>query len=169
MMRLPRFEYLSPGTIKEASGLLKRYGSEARILAGGTDLLVACKLRIQRPAYLVSLKKIRKLKGIKLKKGEGLKIGAMTTLSELREHPAVLKDYTALSEAARAVGTPQLQAMGTLAGNLCLNTRCIYYNQSETWREARERCLKMGGNICHVTGKERKCFAVFSGDMAPPL
>jgi 4-hydroxybenzoyl-CoA reductase subunit beta len=169
MMRLPRFEYISPGTVKEICGLLKRYCSEARILAGGTDLLVACKLRIESPAYLIGLKKIEELKGIRLVKREGLKIGAMTSLSEIRDNPIVIKHYTALSQAARSVGAPQIQEMGTIGGNLCLNTRCIYYNQSDTWRKVRERCLKMGGKVCHVIPKGKKCCAVFSGDMAPSL
>ena len=169
MMRLPKFEYVSPATVKEACGLLKKYGSDARILAGGTDLLVACKLRIESPAYLISLKKIKGLNGIRLVKREGLKVGAMTTPGEIRDNPIVLKHYTALSQAARSVGTPPLQEMGTLGGNLCLNTRCIYYNQSDTWRKVRERCLKMGGKVCHVVPKGKKCYAVFSGDMAPSL
>lgn len=169
MMRLPKFNHISPRTIEEACVLREKYGLEASILAGGTDLLVACKLRIQQPSYLISLREIQELKGITYKEDEGLRIGAMSSLDEIRSDPTILKHYPGLSEAASTVGTPQLREMGTLGGNLCLNTRCIYFNQSDTWRKSRAICFKMGGDVCHVVPKGRKCFAVFSGDMAPIL
>jgi len=168
-MRLPKFEHAYPLKIEEVSLLLEKYGPKASILAGGTDLLVACKLRIIKPSLLISLQGIEELKGIVFNEREGLKIGAMTNLSEIRFHPFICEHYPALSQAARSVGTPQLQEMGTLGGNLCLNTRCIYYNQSESWRKVRAQCLKMDGDVCHVVTKGKKCYAVFSGDMAPAL
>jgi 4-hydroxybenzoyl-CoA reductase subunit beta len=169
MMRLPKFEHAYPLKIEEVSLLLEKYGPKASILAGGTDLLVACKLRIAKPSCLISLQGIEELKGIIFNEGEGLKIGAMTNLSKIRFHPFICEHYPALSQAASSVGTPQLQEMGTLGGNLCLNTRCIYYNQSESWRKVRAQCLKMDGDVCHVVPKGKKCYAVFSGDMSPAL
>jgi 4-hydroxybenzoyl-CoA reductase subunit beta len=145
------------------------HGEKARLLAGGTDLLVACKLRNVKPSLLISLGEIPELKGIRFDEREGLRIGAMTSLNTLRYDPAVIKHYPALAEAAAAVGTKQLQYMGTLGGNLCLDTRCMYYNQSDSWRKVRATCLKMGGEVCHVVPKGKACYAAFSGDMAPAL
>lgn len=169
MMRLPKMDYLAPSTLSEACSLLSEHGEKAKVLAGGTDVLVACKLRNSKPSFLVSLRGIPELKGIRFDAREGLRIGALTSLNELRYDSLVIKHYPALAEAAAAVGTKQLQHMGTLGGNLCLDTRCIYYNQSESWRKARAVCLKMGGEVCHVVPKGKKCYAVFSGDMAPAL
>ncbi|EFK09393.1 putative 4-hydroxybenzoyl-CoA reductase, beta subunit [delta proteobacterium NaphS2] len=142
---------------------------KAELLAGGTDLLPACKLRNKQPTLLVSLGKIPSLKDIRFDESEGLRIGAMTSLNALRYDPLAIAHYPALIEAAAAVGTTQLQHMGTLGGNICLDTRCTYYNQSESWRQTRAVCLKMGGEVCHVVPKGNKCYAVFSGDMAPVL
>ena len=169
MMRLPKMDYIAPTTVKEACTLLDRHGPEARVLAGGTDLLVALKLRNMRPALLLGLGGIPDLKGIDFEDGEDLKIGAMASLNDVRYDAYISEHYPALSQAAAAVGTRQLQYMGTLGGNLCLNTRCIYYNQSDGWRRSREVCFKMGGEVCHVVPKGKKCFAVFSGDTVPAL
>jgi len=168
-MRLPKFNHISPVTIEEACILMEQCGPEAKILAGGTDLLVSSKLRISRPTHLVSLKGVKELKGVAFKEGEGLRIGAMTSLKEMIFHPEVQRYFPALYQAASAVGTPQLREMGTLGGNLCLNTRCIFYNQSDHWRRSRSTCFKMGGNVCHVVPGGKKCYAVFTGDMAPVL
>ena len=169
MMRLPKFEYISPTTVDEASALLDEYGSKAMILAGGTDLLVAAKLRNIQPVYIISLKRIKELKGITYQEGEGLKIGAMTPLYQVRQDPNVRTHYQALALAAAVVGSPQIQRMGTLGGNICLNTRCYFYNQSSSWRKHRPICLKMGGNVCHVIPKGKGCYAVFSADTPPAL
>lgn len=166
MMRLPKMDYTAPSRLSEACSLI---GEQTRLLAGGTDLLVASKLRNVKTALLISLGGIPELKGIQFDEKEGLSIGAMTTLNTLRYHPHVVRHYPAVAEAAAAVGTTQLQYMGTLGGNLCLNTRCVYYNQSESWRRSRAVCFKMGGEVCHVVPKGKKCYAVFSGDMAPAL
>lgn len=169
MMRLPKFEYIAPATMDEAVSFLDRQGRNARILAGGTDLLVAAKLGNCRPRDLVSLKKIDHLKGIMFLEKEGLTIGSMTPLFEIRNNPWIREHYPALAQAAAAVGTPSIQRMGTLGGNLCLNTRCHYYNQSSTWRKHRPACLKMGGVECHVVAGGKRCFAVFSADTPPVL
>jgi 4-hydroxybenzoyl-CoA reductase subunit beta len=148
---------------------LDKHGAEAKVLAGGTDLVAACKLRNVRPALLVSLGGIPELQGVRFQKGEGLRIGAMTSLYDVRCDASVLRHYPALAQAAAVVGTVQLQYMGTLGGNLCLNTRCIFYNQSDAWRRSREVCFKMGGELCHVVPKGKKCYAVFSADTVPAL
>jgi len=169
MMRLPKFVYLSPTTIEEACRALDQYSPEGRLMAGGTDLLVSAKLRNVQPTHIISLKRINELKGIIYEEGEGLKVGAMTSLRQIRQDPFIAKHYGALSQAAAAVGTPQIQRMGTLGGNLCLNTRCYFYNQSSSWRKHRPVCLKMGGDVCHVVSKGKKCYAVFSADTPPAL
>ncbi|HUL37388.1 MAG TPA: FAD binding domain-containing protein [Thermodesulfobacteriota bacterium] len=169
MMRLPRFEHLSPTTVEEACILLDQYGPKARILAGGTDLFVALKLKNILPTHLISLKGIDELKGIHYQDEEGLKIGAMTPLYRVRQSSIVREHYYALAQALSSIGSPQIQRMGTLGGNLCLNTRCYFYNQSSNWRKHRPICLKMGGDICHVIPKGKKCHAVFSADTPPAL
>ena len=169
MMRLPRFEHFSPRTVEEACILLDQYGPKARILAGGTDLFVALKLKNIQPSHLISLKGIPELKGIHYQDGEGLRIGAMTPLYRVRQHPVVREHYYALTQAISVLGSPQIQRMGTLGGNLCLNTRCFFYNQSSRWRKHRPVCLKMGGDVCHVISKGKKCYAVFSADTPPAL
>jgi len=153
MIRLPKFEYLSPTTIEEACRALDQYGPEGRIMAGGTDIIAAAKLRNIQPTYIISLKGIDGLKGITYQEEEGLKIGAMTPLFHVRKDPLIREHYHALAQAAAAVGFPQIQRMGTLGGNLCLNTRCYFYNQSSNWRKHRPVCLKMGGDVCHVVSK----------------
>ena len=169
MMRLPKMDHCAPTTVAEAMSFLDKHGGEAKVLAGGTDLVAACKLRNVRPALLVSLGGIPELQGIRFQEGEGLRIGAMTSLYDVRCDASVLRHYPALAQAAAAVGTVQLQYMGTLGGNLCLNTRCIFYNQSDAWRRSREVCFKMGGELCHVVPKGKKCYAVFSADTVPAL
>ncbi len=169
MMRLPKFEHLSPAKAEEACMLLDQLGPKARILAGGTDLLVALKLKNIQPPHIISLKGIDELKGIHYQEEEGLKIGAMTPLHRLRQDPIVNRHYTALAQSVSVLGAPQIQRMGTLGGTLCLNTRCLFYNQSSKWRKHRSVCLKMGGDVCHVISKGKKCQAVFSADTPPAL
>jgi 4-hydroxybenzoyl-CoA reductase subunit beta len=162
-------EHVSAGSIEEACTLLEKHTDGAKVLGGGTDLLVACKLRNVEPALLIGLEQVPELTGIEFREGEGMRIGAMTRLYEIRLHDAISNYYRALSQAAAAVGTVQLQHMGTIGGNICLNTRCFYYNQSHSWRKTRAVCFKMGGEICHVVPKGKKCFAVFTADTVPVL
>lgn len=168
-MRLPKADYYAPVSLSEACSILAEHGEEAKLLGGGTDLLVSCKLRNVKPALFVSLGGISKLKGIHFNEGEYFKIGAMTSLHDIRRDASITDHYPALSQATALVGTTQLQYMGTIGGNLCLNTRCIYYNQSENWRRSRDVCFKMGGHVCHVVPKGKRCYAVFSGDTVPAL
>ena len=169
MMRLPKFEHLFPATVEEACRAVDQYGPEGRIMAGGTDILAAAKLGNIQPTAVISLKGMNELKGITYQEEDGLKIGAMTPLYRVRQSPMIREHYHALAQAAAAVGSPQIQRMGTLGGNLLLNTRCYFYNQSSQWRKHRPVCLKMGGDICHVVIKGKKCHAVFSADTPPAL
>ncbi len=166
-MRLPTFEHLQPESLDEALELVARHGERAKIIAGGTDLLVSMKLGLLTPDYLVNLKEIPDLDFISDE--DGLRIGALTRLAALNESEAVQTDYPILAQAAGLVAAPPLQQMGTLGGNLCLNTRCFYYNQSIFWRDARPRCYKTGGDTCYVVQGGNRCFATYQADMAPAL
>ncbi len=169
MMRLPKMDFHAPESLDEALSLLDKYGEAAKLLAGGTDLLPACKHRNITPSLLISLRNVSELNGIQFQEGEGLRIGAMTRLNEVRYDPHVLNHFPALAQASASVGATQLQNMGTLGGNLCLNSRCIYYNQSDIWRASLPVCFKMGGDVCHVVPKGKNCYAVFSADTVPAL
>jgi len=140
----------------------------ARLVAGGTDLLVNVRRGIEQPADLIDLSEISDLRSSKDGK-DGLYLGAGLTLKALQSLKPVLKKYPAVAQAAAAVAGPTHQAYGTLGGNLCLDTRCLFYNQSEWWRKSNNYCLKERGDTCHVAPGGKQCFAAFSGDVAPAL
>ena len=166
MMRLPRFEYFAPREVAQAVDLLARYGPQAAVVAGGTDLYPNMKRRQQDPAVVIGLRGIRALHGIQA--GEGfLRVGPTTTLHEIATHPVVQGQYPALAHAAKLVSTPHLRRMGTLGGNLCLDTRCTYYDQSYHWRKSVDFCKKKDGDICWVAPGSPRCWAVSSSDTAP--
>lgn len=167
MMRLPWFKYRAPRTVDEAAHILAAEGKEAMLIAGGTDLLPNMKRRQQTPATLVSLRQIERLK--RVVNGKGLTLGAGLTLSEVVDTPMVRDGYRALWQAAAQVASPHLRNMGTLGGNLCLDTRCLYYNQNEDWRRAIDFCMKRDGQTCWVATANKRCFAVSSTDTAPAL
>lgn len=167
-MRLPKFEHLQPESLEEALDLLSKHGEEVKVIAGGTDLLVSMKQRLLTPKYLLNLKGLAELDFIKEDKG-GLRIGALTRLSTLIKSPLVREKFPVLAQAASCVAAPPLQNMGTLGGNLCLNTRCFFYNQSQFWRQARPLCFKTGGEMCHVVKGGDRCYSVYQGDLAPVL
>jgi 4-hydroxybenzoyl-CoA reductase subunit beta len=167
-MHLPSFEHLEPRSLEEALTFLAEHKEQAKIIAGGTELLVSMKHGLLTPAHLINLKAVPELDFISEDDG-GLRIGALTRLTTLPETPAVRERFPVLAQAAEMVAAPQLQAMGTVAGNLCLNTRCFYYNQSSFWRQARGACYKTGGDRCHVVKGGKRCLATFQGDMAPAL
>jgi len=164
-MKLPRIDYLEPQTVGEACALLA--GGDVLPVAGGTDLVPSLKHRVKAPTAVVNLKAIRDLNYITYSEKEGLRIGALASLRDLQNNAVVQEKYPALVQAAASVGTVQLQNMGTVAGNLCLDTRCYYYNQSSFWRSARPACYKAGGEVCHVVKRSDKCWACYSGDTAP--
>ena len=167
MMRLPWFEYRSPQTVREAAKILAGEGPNALPIAGGTDLLPNMKRRHQLPATLVSLRKLAELR--KVANGSGVTLGAGLTLSEVTNVAAVKEKYRGLYQAAMQVATPHLRNMGTLGGNLCLDTRCTYYNQNYEWRKAIDFCMKIEGSVCWVATASKRCLAVSSTDTAPAL
>ena len=167
MMRLPWFDYRVPHSVAEAARILAGEGPRAVLLAGGTDLLPNMKRRQQTPATLVALRGVPELKTIA--NGSGLRIGAGVTLTEVVAAEAVRKTFAGLAQAAAQVATPHLRNMATLGGNLCLDTRCSYYDQSYEWRKAIDFCLKKDGETCWVATASKRCVAVSSTDTAPAL
>lgn len=167
-MRLPKFEYLEPKSLKEASKALAADPRGSVLLAGGTDLLVNMKHRLIQPANLINLKSVPKLAYISGNK-DGLRIGALTSLHDLASSRVIRDKCPPLSQAACEVGGYAHQSMGTLGGNLCQGNRCRFYNQSASWRSARVLCYKAGGDFCHVVKKTKECHSTYCGDMAPVL
>ena len=168
MMRCHRFHYESPSTLREACARLSDAGGEAMILAGGTDLVPNMKRRQQVPPTVISLRRVRELRDADVSDGM-VRIGAMTTLASLTTDRKVRVQYPALFKAAAQVATPHLRNMGTLGGNLCLDTRCNYYDQNYEWRKAIDFCMKKDGEICWVAPGSPRCWAVSSTDTAPAL
>ncbi len=167
MIRLPWFAFHSPRTIAEAARILAAEGPQAMLIAGGTDLVPNMKRRHQTPAILVSLRRVPELK--KLANGSGLTLGAGLTLTELVGSAQVREKYRGLWQAAAQIATPHLRNAGTLGGNLWLDTRCTYYDQSHEWRKAIDYCLKKEGKTCWVATASKRCVAASSTDSAPML
>lgn len=168
MMRLPPFRYRAPSTLAEAATLLAAEGPSAMLLAGGTDLFPNMKRRQQTPQAVVALRRVGELFGARAQR-DGLRLGAMTSLAELVEDRAVAESAPALHRAAAQVATAHLRNSATLGGNLCLDTRCTYYDQTHEWREAIGFCMKKDGDTCWVATSSPKCLAVTSTDTAPAL
>ena len=168
MMRLPLFAFRAPRTLDEAARILHGEGPSAMPLAGGTDLLPNMKRRQQVPRMLLSLRSIDSLHAIQFS-DSGARLGACLTLSDIASDPRFRNGATALSQAASQVATPQIRNMATLGGNLCLDTRCNYYDQSYEWRKAINFCMKKDGVTCWVAPSSPKCVAVSSTDTAPAL
>ena len=168
MDALPDFRMLNPATLDEA--LAARAANPGSIpLGGGTDLVVNIRRGIVAPPVLIDMNQVAELSTIKADVNT-LEIGASVRLTALAEHPAIIKHYPVLAQAAGHIAGPTQRNMGSVGGNLCLDTRCIFYNQSEWWRTANNHCLKTTGTVCHVAPKSRGvCFATFSGDLAPAL
>jgi 4-hydroxybenzoyl-CoA reductase subunit beta len=168
VLRLHEYTYHRPRTVSEAAALLAAHPGRARVIAGGTDLMPNMKHGLFTPEHVIALRQIPELHGIGERDGE-LVIGAAETLSAVSRHPLVRGRFAALARAAGSVAGPQLRNMGTIGGNLCLDTRCTYYNQTFFWRNALGFCLKKDGDVCHVTKVGRKCVAAHSADTAPVL
>ena len=167
MMRLPSFQYRAPRTIADAAAWLAENPADTMLLAGGTDLLPNMKRRQQTPRTVIGLRGIRELREIH--NGNGLTIGAGATLTEVTADPRVRESYGGLFQAASQVATPHLRNMGTIGGNLCLDTRCTYYDQTFEWRKSIGFCMKRDGATCWVATSSPKCLAVSSTDTAPML
>lgn len=149
--------------------MLSREGERAMLVAGGTDLFPNMKRRQFTPQVLIGLRGISTLKSIHGSAEQGMRIGSGVTLTTLAEHPLVLEHYPALATAAGSVSTPQLRNVGTIGGNLFLDTRCNYYNQTEFWRQSIGYCMKKDGDICLVAPGSPRCWAISSADTAPVL
>ena len=169
MMRLPPFTYLAPVSVTDAVKLVADHGPEAMLVAGGTDLYPNMKRRQFEPTVLVGLRGIRDMIGVRGSAKAGMTIGAGTILSAVSEHAEIVRSYPALATAAGLVSSPQLRNMATIGGNVCVDTRCNYYNQSYQWRKAVNFCMKKDGEICLVAPSSSRCWAVSSSDTAPVL
>jgi len=177
MLRLPTFTYLAPRTVKQALAMKADAGPDGMYVAGGTDLYPNMKRRHQEPRVVISLAGIRALRrGPTVRRsagppgnGGGLVLGAGLTLSDLAANVKVRKRYSAVARGAELISTPLLRNMGTLGGNLCLDTRCNYYNQTHEWRKAIDFCMKKDGAICWVAPSSPRCWAVQSSDLAPVM
>jgi 4-hydroxybenzoyl-CoA reductase subunit beta len=168
MDALPDFELVRPQTL-DALIALRAAHPQSSLLGGGTDLIVNIRRGIVAPNLLIETNGVKELHAI-LANAQELAIGAAVTLTELAAHPDVVGHFPAVAQAAAHIAGPTQRHMGTVGGNLCLDTRCIFYNQSEWWRDANRHCLKTTGTVCHVAPKSRGvCFATFSGDLAPAL
>src|SRR5919199_5956337 len=167
MLRLPRFTYLEPRSVAEAVRLRTDAGDDAAFVAGGTDLYPNMKRRQQTPRTVIALSCIRELEEIGGTPQSGVTIGAGVTLNRLARHPLIVEHYPAVAHAAAVVSTPILRNMGTIGGNLLLDTRCNYYDQTYEWRKAINFCMKRDGEICWVAPSSPRCWAVQSSDGVP--
>src|SRR6267154_3862908 len=164
-MSLSEFQLLRPRTLREALAFLTEHSESLRVLAGGTDLLPSMGQKLFEPEHLLDLRQLPELKGIRQTE-QGTEIGALTTLHEIERSQFLREHYPVLVEAAKTIASPVLRNMGTIGGNICLDTRCLWYNQSLAWRKSCGFCIKKDGDLCHVAPGGKKCWAAFSGD--PP-
>ncbi|HKN31787.1 MAG TPA: FAD binding domain-containing protein [Terriglobales bacterium] len=167
-MSLPQFKLRRPRSLEEAIGFLAKHAS-IRVLAGGTDLIPSMRQKLFEPQYVLDIRHIPELRGIRPQPGNGVEIGALTTLNIIEHSEFLRQHYPVLTQAAATVASPVLRNMGTIGGNICLDTRCLWYNQSLTWRKACGFCIKKDGDLCHVAPGGMKCWAAFSGDTPPAL
>ena len=167
MLPFPTFAYEAPDQLDDVLAMAGAIG--VRLVAGGTDLLPSVKHRLFTPSTLVSLTRVEGLSAIEEQADGGLRIGATATLREVRRDRRVQQRYPALSDACATVATSTIQAMGTLGGNVMLDTRCLFYNQPAGWRESIGGCLKADGSVCHVAPKGKGCYATQSSDTVPCL
>jgi 4-hydroxybenzoyl-CoA reductase subunit beta len=178
-LSLPPFKLLRPRTVDEAVDFLTKHNRVGagdspgqptlRIIAGGTDLIPSMKQRLFEPAYILDLHGIAAMRGINPQPDGSVEIGALTALRTIERSDFLRQHYPVLTEAAATVASPVLRNMGTIGGNICLDTRCLWYNQSLTWRKSCGFCIKKDGDLCHVAPGGTKCWAAFSGDTPAAL
>ena len=169
MLRLPDFEYRRPQNAREAAAILAGEGGKAMLVAGGTDLWPKMKRRQMTPRIVVGLRHLVELRGVAGSPADGVTLGPNLTLRELERNPLLVKHYPAVAEAAHSISSPPLKTMGTLGGNLCVDTRCFYYDQTYEWRQSIHFCLKKDGGTCWVAPGSSRCWAVSSTDLAPVM
>ena len=169
-MSLPSFKLLRPRNVEDSLSFLHRHEKDGvQICAGGTDLLPSMKQRLFAPAYVMDIRGIEELTHIRVVPGLGVELGSLVKLSAIEDSGFIATHYPVLREAVMTVASPILRNMGTLGGNLCLDTRCLWYNQSLQWRKSCGYCIKKDGDLCHVAPGGKICWAVFSGDSAAAL
>jgi len=171
-LSLPQFKLLRPRTLDEALSLLAKHAGESpaatRVVAGGTDLIPSMRQKLFEPEYVLDIRNVAGLKDIR-QTDRGVEIGALASLTSIEQSALLRRRYPVLTEAAATVASPLLRNMGTIGGNICLDTRCLWYNQSLTWRKGCGFCIKKDGDLCHVAPGGTQCWAVFSGDTPPAL
>jgi 4-hydroxybenzoyl-CoA reductase subunit beta len=168
MLRLPPFTFRLPPTLAEAAEILAGEGAAARLVAGGTDLWPNMKRRHQQAETVISLMRIPELGQVANGAGD-LTLGATVSLHDVATHPTVTERYPALATAVDSISSPPLRHMGTIGGNVCVDTRCTYYNQTEDWRRSIDYCMKEAGEICWVAPGSKRCLAHSASDSAPML
>ena len=169
MIRLPAFTYLAPTTVAGAARLMAEHRGDAMLVAGGTDLYPNMKRRHQTPKTLVATRRLQELRGVSVTSGGGLRIGPAVTLMALERDARLRSERPALWAAVRSISTPILRTMGTIGGNVLLDTRCNYYDQNYEWRRAIDFCLKCEGDTCWTAPGSDTCLAVNSSDSVPVL
>jgi 4-hydroxybenzoyl-CoA reductase subunit beta len=169
MLRLPKFRYLQPASLSEAVRMMSDSGPDAMYVTGGTDLYPNMKRRQQVPKIVIGLSQLKQLRAMKGKPADGMVLGAGLTLTDLAEDRRIQRSYPAVAKAAELISTPLLRNMGSIGGNLLLDTRCNYYNQNYEWRKAIHFCMKKDGEICWVAPSSPRCWAVQSSDCAPVM
>src|SRR6266542_5071968 len=167
-MALPTIRLFLSRTLPEALRILAEHSANIRVLAGGTDLLPSMGQKLFEPEQVLDLRQLAELKGIRQTE-QGTEIGALTTLHEIERSQLLREHYPVLVEAAKTIASPILRNMGTIGGNICLDTRCLWYNQSLAWRKSCGFCIKKDGDLCHVAPGGTRCWAAFSGDTPPAL
>lgn len=168
-MSLPQFRLLQPRAIDEAIAFLDQYTGNIRVLAGGTDLIPSMRQKLFEPEYVLDLHSVAEMRGIRPQSSGAVEVGALTTLSMIEKAPYLRQHFSVLTEAAATVASPVLRNMGTIGGNICLDTRCLWYNQSLIWRKGCGFCIKKDGDLCHVAPGGSKCWAAFSADTPAAL
>src|SRR5438128_11294476 len=169
MLRLPKFRYLQPKSLTEAVHMMADGGPDAMFVSGGTDLYPNMKRRQQMPKIVIGLAQLEELRTIKGDPSEGMVLGAGITLNEVTEDQRIQRAHPAVAKATELISTPLLRNMGSIGGNLLLDTRCNYYNQNYEWRKGINFCMKKDGDICWVAPSSPRCWAVQSSDSAPVM
>jgi 4-hydroxybenzoyl-CoA reductase subunit beta len=169
MLRLHPYEYHRPGRLDEALDLLAEHGEDAMPIAGGTDLVPNMKHGLFTPGHLVALGRVEELRGFDRADDGTIRIGAAESLDSVSRDPWIREDWPMLADACAKISGPQLRRAGTIGGNVCLDTRCTYYNQTRFWRESLGFCLKKDGDVCHVVPGGTRCVAAHSADGAAAL
>jgi 4-hydroxybenzoyl-CoA reductase subunit beta len=168
-LSLPQFRLLRPRAIDEAIDSLAIHANYVRVLSGGTDLIPSMRQKLFEPEFVLDLHGISDICGIRVQSNGEVEIGALTTLCAVEKSSYLRQHFPVLTEAAATVASPVLRNMGTIGGNICLDTRCLWYNQSLTWRKGCGFCIKKDGDLCHVAPGGTKCWAAFSADTPPAL